>query len=215
MTYFNLNFVTNPPNDELVNEETQINDNWEEIDAKLGPFNKQPATIVGSASVPLGTEALYPISVGGVNSHRIAVWDGTDWKITVSEATGWLGWTSLSLRSPRSIALACKYNVNVLRRQVILTGAVRFDGVGGAWPTASDTEITADTAIPTTYLPVGGNNICQLSTDNGITTAGQLACAVASVHQASTPTRLAITVKWQGAATSLNWVYLDNMMWWY
>lgn len=213
MAYFNLNFVTNPPNDELVNEETQLNDNWEEIATKLNRWNQQPSDF-GSHNPPIGTEALYPVA--GSESHRVAVYNGSTWSRSVNDSTGWLGWTALGIRSPRSAhpSYPPKYNVNVLQRRVELCGAIRYDSSANPWPTSANHEITSDTAIPLAYTPLGNFSVMQMAT-SAVTTASSFATAAGFIQPSTVPTRISIFVQWHGNSGGGNYISLDGYTWWY
>lgn len=210
--YFNFNYVTNPPSDELVDETTQLNNNWSEVDNKLDPYNKQPTTLV---SPPIGTEALYPSGVSGDDSYRMAVWNGTTWSRVVNYSTVWGAWTSLGIRSPRNEhpSYPCRYRVDEVNRRVVLQGAVRYDGSSGAWPN-SNVEITTDTALSLTYEPVGAIAIKQQATSS-VVSAGGFNSAVVYVQKLTGPDRLAVNARWQGNSGGGNYVVLDGFTWWY
>lgn len=212
MTYFNLNQVTNPPNDEFVNPITQINNNFQDINDKIKGFNVAPNTITGA---PLGTEAFY---VGSPSSDatRIAVWNGSAWCRSLNHSSVWTGWQTVTLRAP--VVIRAGYpvmaNVDPVSRRIVFVGAVQADAAANAWP-LSDVEITSDTAIASSFAPTpGGNSYTQVATGQ-VTTGGFFAGAVIRAHVKTTPTRLALTVKYQGNAGGLNYVTLDGLTWWY
>lgn len=212
MTYFNFNYITDPPNDELVNEQTQLNDNWLEIDTKLDPFNKQPNTII---SPPIGTEALYPDGVDDDDSERIAVWNGTQWVRTANYSTVWTPWAPLAIRSPRNEhpSYPCMYRVDEVGKRVVLQGAVRYDGASGAWPN-SNVEITTDTALDLAYEPVDTIAIKQQAV-SATTAASGFNSAVLYVQKLTVPDRIAVNARWQGNSGGGNYIVLDGFTWWY
>jgi hypothetical protein len=211
MPYFNFNFVTDPPNDETVNPVTQLNNNWQEVANKIQPFNTKPSSF--STNPPVGTEAFYP---GPGDEHRIAVWDGAAWRRSLSHVSAWGSWQNLAIRSPRveRTGWTPTAKVDVVARRVVLSGGVLFNAAADPWPTASDTEITTDTAISTSLSPINNLTFGQVATGQ-VTTAGGFSSAVVKVERVSSPDRVAVYVRWQGDAGGGNFVMLDGLTWWY
>jgi hypothetical protein len=207
LPYFNFNYVTDPPNDETVNVETDLNDNFEELATKLDGFNKNPNTIVGP---PVGTEAL-------VSGNRVAVWDGTTWRLAFNQATSWTSWQTLTPKAPVGIqgGFTPKARVNPVIRCVQLTGILNYNA-GAAWPTASDVDLFADTDIGPTYAPVpGGLAHCQVATSQ-VTGVNQAATANIRIqHITSGTARVGLFARFQGDAGGGNFVVLDKIEWWY
>jgi hypothetical protein len=214
LAYFDFDYVTDPPNDEQVNHVTQINNNWQEVANKINCFNQKPANFTG-ITVPIGTEALDPS--GGGDPNRIAVWDGTGWRKGLNHGTAWGSWSSIALRSPtvERTGFTPKMKVNTFSRKVVLAGGVYFNVAQDPWPTNTTVEITTDTAISTSFTPaVSGISVHQGATGQ-ITTASGFASAVVGIESLTSPTRLAIRVRYQGDAGGGNFVMLDGISWWY
>jgi hypothetical protein len=214
MTYFNFNYVTDPPNDEFVNVTTDLNDNLDEIDTKIRAFNQMPSNFTGITK-PVGLEA-FDESV--LNPNRVSVWDGTTWRGSVSHTSTWTVWQTIPIRSPVVIrtGFPVMARVNAWRREVVLSGGVQADGVASAWTTASNVEITTDAAIGTSFLPA---NTAQMAIRYGatgqITTASGFASAVVIIEKKTSPDRTAISVRYQGDAGGGNFIMLDGVSWYY
>lgn len=213
MVYFNFTYITDPPNDELVDPSAQLNNNWQEVADKIDGFNKLPNEIVNP---PVGTEAFYPLGTDVIEHRRIAVYNGTTWIRSLSHGTGWTAWTAFPLRSPvtERSGFTPVIRANTMLRLIQVSGGVIYNS-GAAWPTGSDIEITTDAGISTVNQPIGGLHHNQLATAQ-IMTAGGFASAVARVQLISSPNHVGIFIRWQGdSLASGNFVMLDGLSWWY
>lgn len=213
MSYFNFNYVTDPPNDELVNVETQLNDNWEEVDAKITPFNQKPANF-GNIPLIKGIEAFRPES--GFE-HRMSVWNGSAWYSALSHSS-WTQWQTVTIRSPVVIRTGFPVvaRVSSTLNKVEVSGAVLFDVNSSAWPTTTTVEITSDTAIQGSFAPDNpGQQIFRQMATGVVTTANGFAGAVAIVERKSNPDRTAISIRYQGDPGGGNFVALDGLNWWF
>lgn len=214
MTYFDFELVTDPPNDETVNEATQLNDNWSELDIKLQGWNQKPSNIV--APIPVGTEALDPQHPG--DEYRIAVYNGTDWIRSLNHITTWDAWANLSLRAPavERPGFTPRIRVNQWKRQVMLSGGVLFNAAADPWPTGSDVEITADAAIGTNRAPVpGGLSYYQAATSGIVAASGFASALIRVASEVGPPARTSIKIRFQGDSGGGNFVMLDGLKWWY
>lgn len=214
MPYFNFNYVTDPPDDENVNAITQLNNNWAEVETKTKPFNSSPANFTG-ITVPVGTEAFDPEHAG--SEDRIAVWDGTTWRRGLNHVTAWSNWDNLTLRSPTVARTGFPpvARVDIIARRVTLMGGVYFNAAIDPWPTNTTVEITNDTAIQTSLAPVNGGMSVSQGATGQITTANGFAAAVIIVELKSSPSRVAVSVRYQGDAGGGNFIMLDGVEWWY
>lgn len=213
MVYFNFNYVTDPPNDETVDEVTQLNDNWSELDTKLQGWNQKPSNIV--APIPVGTEALDPEHPG--DEYRIAVYNGTNWVRSLNHILTWEAWQDLDIRSPvvSRPGFPPRIRVNQWKREIMLSGGVLFNAAADPWPTGSDVEITSDTAIQSSLAPVPGGRICYQAATSQVTAANSFASAVIAVNIETTPARTSIKIRHQGDAGGGNFAMLDGLKWWY
>lgn len=209
MAYFDFDYVTDPPNDETVDEVTQLNNNWQEVATKIDRWNRAQSNII--APIPVGTEAMDP---GG--SSRIALWDGTSWLLGLNHDSSWGNWATFGLRSPivERSGWTPVARVNPWKRLVALSGGVQINATADAWNTGTDVEITTDTAFSSSLAPVGGLAYFQTATAQ-ITAANGFASAVIKVQSETTPARTSITARWQGDAGGGNFVMLDGIQWWY
>lgn len=208
---FDFNYVTDPPNDELVNVQTQLNDNWMELDEKLTIYNQEPGDF-GTNTIPIGAEIFDPDTVHG-NTERIAAWNGSEWIRSLNHASAWTGWQAVGVRAPavNRASLPVLANVNPIARRVILRGGITFDAAASAWPTNTNVEITDDTAIQADLAPVHGLCVRQGATGVNTTFAG----AVVLIEPKTTPNRVAISVRYQGDSGGGNFVMLDGIGWWF
>lgn len=215
MAYFDFNYVTDPPNDEFVDVNTQLNDNWDELDRKLTPFNQMPADFTG-IDIPVGTEAFDP-DPGHDDFERIAVWNGTNWVRCLNHVTPWTPWQLVRLREPivERSGFTLKAKVNPISRRIVLMGGVLFDTDASAWPTDTTVEITADVSIQDVLAPVNGGVCVRQAATGQITTANGFASAVAIIEHKESPSRVAISVRYQGDAGGGNFVMFDGISWWY
>jgi hypothetical protein len=208
LSYFDFNYVTDPPDDELVNPITQLNDNWQEVNDKIKPYNSRPNTLINP---PKGAEAID-------DQGRIGVWDGTQWNFSLNHAGTITSWQTFALRTgvQERAGFTPLAKVDTLKGQVILTGAVQLGSTATAWSTTAATEITTDTAIQASLAPVnGGFSYHQCATGQN-TTANAFASAVVWAELKATPTpHVALMVRYQGDAGGGNFVQLDNVRWWF
>lgn len=214
MTYFDFNFVTDPPADEFVDVETQLNDNWEDVETKILPFNQKPSNF-GAIPKPVGTEAFRPTA--GFE-HRISVWDGAEWRSSLAHSTSWGLWQAVLIRAPTVIRpnFPVVARVNAMLRKVEISGGVLFDGAASAWPTGTTVEITADTAIQSSFAPANTAKMAvQQVGSSAITAVNGFASAVAMVEQKAGPDRTSISVRFQGDAGGGNFIMLDGLGWYY
>lgn len=213
MVYFNFNYVTNPPNDELVNPTTQLNANFTELDDKIKGFNTQPNTIV---SPPVGTEGLFP-GTPSTDNYRIGVWTGTEWIRTINANLAWEAWTTLNLLAPavqRSSVFTPKYKINSVYARLVLGGGVLLNAAADPWPTGTTVRITATGAIPIAYAPIGGWSYQPVAVASP-TGAGGFSVAQAIVDAVTDPTDVRISIRYQGDAGGGNFVMLDSLGWWF
>lgn len=209
MTYFNFTKITPAaPNDPLVNEQTQLNDNWVHADEQLTPYVTEPtpATMPGALA---GQEWIY--------QDRLAVWDGAT-LITPQDIKGaWGAWNQLFLDAPVNYrdGFIPFWRVNTLLRMVELGGGVIY-GATAAWP-ASFTDISGTTTdpgvIPDTYQPVGGRvyqvAACSQPTDD-LGTA-----ALISIDKHASLATVHLRARFQGGSGGGNYIQLDSVRWFY
>jgi hypothetical protein len=218
MAYFNFNYVTNPPADELVNEVTQLNNNWSEIELKTAPFNQMPANFAGvpiPGGIPLGTEAFDP-DPADADPNRIAVWNGTIWARSINHQSAWGAWQTLGLRAPivARPGFPPKAKIDAIARHVVLTGGVQLNATADPMGTTTY-EITDDVSIQNTLAPANGGQSRQFGAAAALTGAGTFSNAMVLIDNKTGPNRTAISVRWQGDAGGGNFVMLDGVEWWY
>ena len=208
MPYFTLNKITPPaPNDPNVNEVTQLNDNWDNIDLKLSPY------ISGGAmsGVQQGQEHFD-------SNFDFCVNDGASTIRPDDIGEGWSAWTNLPMLSPRAIrpSFTPKWRNNSLLRMVELTGGVLFDAVASAWTMGTSFIVNADAAgsPPASMQPIGNLHISPAAT--GLTTGtAVVASALVRVEIPGGSTFVRIGAQYMGGPGGGNFVMLDQVWWWY
>lgn len=208
MVYFNfLKVAPAAPNDPVVNEVTQINNNWDHLDLKL-----QPYMIGGTISgVETGQEFFD-------SNFRYAVWDGAATIIPDDIDAGWSAWTNFPIASGRfaRAGFTPKWRNNSLYRMVECTGGFNFDAGAGAWPMGTAFLLNGDTSgsPPASMVPVGGRHVGQAATAlTGGTSVVAAARIVAEIPGGSSFVRL--TGQYMGAGGGGNFIQLDQVWWWY
>lgn len=207
MALFNFNLITNPPADEFVNEATQLNANWNDLETKLSWF--QAFGTITTGILDPGFEALI--------SGRQAVWNGTAMRNPSSIPGTWSPWATLSPVSPYVLrtGFPIKWRSNNTLRKVELTGGFLNTVSASAFPhTAYATLINA--GISSAFKPVGGTHF-QHSATAAITSATvgvDVATARIRVTQTST-NPCVIDCHYLGADGGGNFVMLDGVEWYY
>ncbi|MFE1145204.1 hypothetical protein [Streptomyces rochei] len=215
MAYFNFEYVTDPPNDETVDFQTQLNNNWQEVANKIEPFNQQPGSF-GDIPVPVGTECFDPDPTHA-SWHRIAVWTGSIWARSLNHQSAWTDWQPITVRAPHVARplYEPEAKVDAIARRVVLRGGVLFNAAADPWPTGTTYEITSDAAIQPELVPVNGGESIQQGATGQILTAGGFAGAIIYINRNLTPDRVSINVRYQGDAGGGNFVMLDGIEWWF
>ena len=203
--FFGFNYVTDPPNDEKVNEVTQINNNLDKIDLRLNQFQQRPVnTITGP---PIGTEAY-------AQQGAICVWTGSTWKAAEDLANAWESWNNLTLASGivERPGFTPKFRINQKLRKVQLRGGLRADINAGPWP-RSKVKVSSNSAgVSSIYKPTQ-NNIQQTAV--GISTTANQAMSARIFVETNGSLPVAIFVGYQGDDGGGNFVVLDGISWWY
>lgn len=201
MPYFNLSKITPAaPNDPNVNEVTQINNNWDEIENKFGQQ---------SAGTPPGAETGQEWLSGG----RFKVWTGTAVRDPDNIDGAWSAWTALPLSANVVTRpnYTPRYRSNSMLRRVELAGDLLKDAAGSAWPVGVAHLVTTGTSgIPSTLQPIGGltyqMTACSIPTGSGGSGWHQIDVATGFVR---------IQTRMLGGGGGGNFIPLDGIEWWY
>ena len=209
MAYLNFNKITPAaPNDPVVNEVTQLNDNWTQLDTKLQPYISG-GTI---SNVESGQEFFN-------GSFRYAVWDGAATRIPDNISAGWSTWTNLPLTGSFAIrsGFQPKWRVNTLYRMVELSGGIQFNLAGDPWTTGTTYTVTSDVAggaIPATYTPVGGKIVGTTAT-GAATSPSVVSGAYFSIDKPVGNTNCRLQLTQMGGVNGGNFIQVDQVWWWY
>lgn len=208
MVYLNFQKITPAaPNDPQVNEVTQLNDNWDTLDAKLLPYMSG-----GSIS---GIETGQEIFASG---FRFGVWNGSTTRIPDDIDAAWSAWTALPMSSPRVArgGFTPRWRNNSLLRMVELSGGVLFNAAADPWTMGSLFTVNSDTsgAIPSSMTPVGGTSRSPAAT--GLTAGTTVvAGALIIIDKPGGNTFNRIQAQYMGGPGGGNFIMLDQVWWWY
>jgi hypothetical protein len=193
------------PNDPLVNEDTQLNDNWDLLDTKL-----QPYMIGGSLTLTeVGQESFN-------GSFRYSVWDGAAQRLPDDIDAGWSSWTALPILSPRVArgSFTPRWRNNTAYRMVELSGGVLFDASANPWTMGSAFQVNQlASGSPTSALaPIGGTHKGPCAT---ALSAGTTIVAGGLVTVDSSGGFCRINAQYMGGPGGGNFLMLDQVWWWY
>lgn len=208
MAYFGFQRIEPPaPNDPLVNEVTQLNNNWDILDAKLKPYYNG-GTI---SNIEQGQEYFN-------TDFNFTVWNGTAPVIPDNIPDGWTAWTDLPVLSPRAIrsGFTPRWRNNPLYRMAELSGGFQFNAAADPWTMGANFLLNADSAgsPPASFVPIGGKHIQPCSV--GLTTGTTIVAGgyvTIEVPAGSTFTR--IRFQHLGGPTAGNFMAMDQVWWWY
>lgn len=208
MAYFNFTRITPPaPNDPTVNEVTQLNDNWDHLDAKLGPYMN------GGSISGLETGQEY----FDVN-FRYALWDGAAARLPDDIDAAWSAWTAIPMLSPRTVRpnFTPRWRNNSLLRKVELSGGLTFNAVSDPWTPNTLATVNGDVAgaVPASMIPVGGTHVCPCATALSAGTT-IVSSGYAFIDKPGGNTFTRIRVCYLGGDGGGNFVQLEEISWWY
>lgn len=204
--YFNFTkIIPNAPNDPIVNEVAQINNNWDELDTKLGPY-----MFGGSLTLTeVGQESFN-------GSFQYIVWDGATQRTPDDIDAAWSAWTNIPMLSPRVIrsSFQPKWRNNTLLRMVELTGGIQFDASANPWTIGSSFQFNGlvSGSPANTLGPVGGKHICQAAT---ALTGGTSVTAGAYITIDTSGSFVRMAAQYLGGGGGGNFIQLDQVWWWY
>lgn len=206
MTYLNFTKVTPAsPNDPLVNEATQLNANWDQLDSKLQPY------IAGGSITNLEAGQEFFDS-----NFRFAVWDGSTTRIPDDIDSAWSAWTNIPMLSPRVIrsSFQPKWRNNSLLRKVELTGGIQFDASANVWTMGSSFQFNSLAAgSPANTLgPVGGKHIAQCA---AALTGGTSVTAAGYIVIDTSGSFVRMSAQYLGGGGGGNFLQLEQVWWWY
>lgn len=207
MAYFNFQKITPPaPNDPTVNEVTQLNNNWNDLDTKL-----QPYLIGGTLTLAEAGQEYFDAN------FRYTVWDG----VSVSRVpedidAAWSAWTALPMLSPRAIrpSFTPRWRSNSALRMVELSGGVQFNAAADVWTMGSAFQLNqlASGSPPSSLQPIGGLHRSQcaaaLTAGTSVVAAGRISCEVDTGF-------VKISAQYMGSGGGGNFLMLDQVWWWY
>lgn len=212
MGFINLTKITPAaPNDPTVNEVTQLNNNWDEINTRLEKMKTSPG-IIDVTDNPVANNV--EIGMEAARSNRLHVWDGSAWRFTDVHDTGWSAWTNI----PLSISVASRpgfipqYRTNSLLRLGELRGCLLKDGIASAW--THNLNVVASNAVSqpiASFTPVTVFSY-MLGTSIPTTPTTQTAAARGFINGVD---GWRLTVCWEGSSGGGNFISLDDMKWWY
>lgn len=204
--YLNFTKITPAaPNDPVVNEVTQINNNWDQLDSKL-----QPLDTGGSlSSLEAGQEYLD-------GSFNFTVWDGAAARTPDNIEGAWSAWTNIPMLSPRVIrsGFQPKWRSNSILRKVELTGGIQFDASANPWTMGSSFQFNslASGSPASSLAPIGGKHIAQCA---AALTGGTSVTAAGYVTIDSSGGFVRMSAQYLGGGGGGNFLQLEQVWWWY
>lgn len=205
MPFFDLNLITDPPGDEFVNEETQLNANWTELDKGLSWLQFFGAT----PPLNVGIE-----TITSVNRH--SVWNGTAQRVPYSIPSGWTAWTTLTPVAPYVVrgGFPFKWRRNAGLRKVQVTGGILNTVAASPFPHTSFVTI-CNAGISSSFAPMGGLHM-QHSATAAITGAGiGIDCATARLQVRLSGATAWIEAHYMGQDGGGNFLQFDGLEWYY
>lgn len=204
MTYFNFTKITPAaPNDPFVNEVTQINNNWDEIDNKLTQQSN------GTPPVPdTGQE--------WISGGRFLAWNGTAVRNPDDIDSGWSSWFALTLSANVVVrpGFTPRWRNNSIIRRVELDGGIQKDAGASVWPAGTLQTITAPGTfnIVSGFAPIGG--LTYQSSAAALPSGGNQASS--GWHTIDVNTGIVrIQTSYVGGSGGGNFIMLDGIEWWY
>lgn len=216
MPAFNFLYITPPPLDEVVNEQTQINGNLNQIENRLN--GAQGLAIWPNVDRPKGLE----VFILDAGERRTAVWNGTAYRFPDSIQTGWTAWANVLMVAPyqaTSAANTPQWRSHPLLRQAQLRGKFRNGATGVPMAKNAWTNFSAGVGgIPTSFDPLADASLSVVSTSpiTGASPVGsEIAAARIRVNSDVTSVRLDFNWMGQDSAATGNYICLDGVEWWY
>jgi hypothetical protein len=207
MTYFNFNKITPPvgPSDPLVDVNSQLNANWDEIDRTLSVQQGLSPVV----NPEIGLEVI------DMPNRRFNVYNGSAFISPDDIDNAWTDYIAIPLLAPIFPRLTPRYRSNPLLRRVEVHGQAQNGSLPSAFGTATF-QITADTGgIPDSMKPVTQKVIYNNS--GGPTTNPSLASAsyITVIANPTAGNSVRISGRFMGASNSNSSLFLDGLAWWY
>lgn len=204
--YFNFTKITPvAPNDPLVDEVTQLNNNWDQLETKLTPYMNGGA--IGMAQA--GQETFD-------GSFRYAVWDGAALRIPDDIDAAWSAWTAIPMLAPRVIrpSFTARWRSNSILRMVELSGGIQFDAAANPWTMGSSFQFnTLGAGSPANTLgPIGGKHVSPVAT---ALTAGTSVTANGIVTIDTSGSFVRMAAQYLGGGGGGNFMELEQVWWFY
>lgn len=218
MPAYNFTFIGAPPADGLVNEQTQLNGNLNQIENRYNWLQNVPGATWPDADKPKGLEQVRDFS--GV--QRPAVWNGSSWRTPTAAQGQWSAWTDIGVIAPYNDAWAGftpRYRTNGTLRLLQVRGRIRNTVNGVPMNKTSWTNFSSGASgIPLTFTPVAGSTYWTTST-SPITASSPAGSEIAASRLRCTvdATSCRLDFHWMGqdSAATGNYVSLDGWEWWY
>lgn len=206
MAYLNFTKIAPPsPADPTVNEVTQLNNNWDVLESKLGVYSTG-GSITG---IETGQEFMNV-------SFQNCVWDGAATVASDDIDAAWTAWTNIPMLAPRAIrpSFQPKWRSNPLLRKVELVGGILFDAAASAWTMGSSFQFNSLAAgSPANTLgPIGGKHISQAA---AALSGGTSVTAGAYITIDTSGSFVRMAAQYLGGGGGGNFIMLDQVWWWY
>lgn len=215
MVFFSLTKITPAaPNDPLVNEVTQLNNNWDTINDRLDKMQGNSTEITDIYNNP-GT---YGIQTGHeiVKDYTFYVYTGSVWRAPTDFEESWSAWTQvpLSANVVNRTGFPLQYRTNPDLRCGELTGMLQKDAGGNAF--SNNVGVVASNAVSqpiASFTPVAETRV-MVGCNPPNTPATEVAVARANIT-ATNGWQLSVTYRGNVGAAGANYISLDGVRWWY
>ena len=214
MPAYNFDFIGAPPADDLVNEQSQLNGNLDQIENRYNFLQDIPGATFPDADKPKGLEKF--------REGRHAVWSGTSWRTPTAIQGLWSAWTLIGLVAPYNDAWATfqpRYRTNGTLRLLQVRGRIRNTTSGNPMNKSAWTNFSSGASgIPLSFTPYASTALWTSST-SAITGASPVGSEIAAARLRATAdaTSVRLDFNWMGqdSAATGNYISLDGWEWWY
>lgn len=217
MPAYNFDFIGAPPADDLVNEQSQLNGNLDQIENRYNFLQNIVGATFPDADKPKGLEQIRNVS----GDFRPSVWNGASWRVPSATQNAWSAWTNIGLVAPYNDAWAGftpRYRTNSFLRLLQIRGRIRNTTSGSPMNKAAWTNFSSGASgIPLTFQPYA-TSVWTTSTSPITATSpvgSEIAAARLRVNTDATACRLDFNWMGQDSAATGNYISLDGWEWWY
>lgn len=217
MPAYNFDFIGAPPADDLVNEQSQLNGNLDQIENRYNFLQNIPGGTFPDVDKPKGLEQFRTVSA----ALRTAVWTGSIWRAPTSAQSSWSAWSNIGLVAPYNDAWAGftpRWRNNTALRLVQVRGRIRNTVTGVPMNKAAWTNFSPDgTGIPLGFAP-SPTSVWTTSAspiDGASPVGSEINGVRLRARLGATTTILDFNWMGQDSGATGNYFSIDGWEWWY